>query len=137
MPSSVSWQGIFAQQVDDHWDEVGPVIQRGLSADYSVEDIYQAAKDRKMQLWVVREWGNLIAVVVTEIVDYPQKKIAVIIVCAGKEMGMWMHLLEGVLEEWARQKRCDEIRLYGREGWGRVLKSHGWKRVYTVLGKTL
>ena len=50
-----------------------------------------------------------------------------------------MHALGNVktIEEWAVLNDCDDIQVFGRRGWLRPLKEHGFSERYTIAGKSL
>ena len=136
MSFSGKWAGVFFDYVDSVWSDVKPFIERALAegnGDYTAEEIRESLKSREMQMWVVFEEG-IRAVVVTRISEYPSKKVAIVVLLAGDGLKDWIHLLSDILEPWAKEKGCSQIRAYCRPGFERILK---WKRFHVALGKDL
>jgi len=98
----------------------------------NVDDIIKFILTGQMQLWVVFEPSNMSVhgYVMTELKDYPQKKMLVIQYCA-----MAPHLMKYVEDNmhekantFARHMGCGGIEFFGRPGW----EPHVKKRGYTV-----
>lgn len=77
-----------------------------------------------MQLWVLSDsQAAIFAIVLTEIIRYPERQCLRIVGVAGRERTLWMHHLAGI-EDYARQVGCTGIELIGRKGWEKVLKDY-------------
>jgi len=117
------------------WDIVSEHIKSALQysdGKYDLNDIRQGLEEQKMQLFIaVAE--EIIATAITQVVDYPQKRVLTIVLLGGKRMEEWLPLLNQ-LERWAIDEGCEQIELYGRPGWERVL---GWDKTYVALKKRL
>lgn len=142
MSSSVKWAGIRVPQVNEMWHIVLPFIKRALErghGEYEAEDIYFAIIKGEMQLWAVygAEISRLSAICVTEVIQFPKKKMASVVLISGEGIHDWMHLLPEVIEEWAREKGCEEIRVNGRAGWLKALAVYGYSKRYITVGKKL
>jgi len=77
---------------------------------------------------------EIIAVMVTQIIPYPKKKVLRVIAIAGEDMDRWFHFLPAI-EEWAMELGCTSLEAWGRKGWLKVLKD--WKCSYHILTKDL
>lgn len=88
--------GIPAEYIDDVWDECAQYVQMGNNKsqdEMDVSDIYFFLKEKEMQLWVIFDKDNgkeIKAVITTQILNYPQKKVCRIVTLGGKEMDTWV-----------------------------------------------
>jgi hypothetical protein len=127
--------GIAREHLDKVWDLAAPMVDRALEyADgkYNLEAIYEALAARDMQLWVATLDFDIVAVCVTEIRNYPCKKILTIFASAGWQLDSWLDFLTPILE-WGKAQGCNASELYGRPGWERVLDRFGFEKIHTVL----
>jgi hypothetical protein len=124
----------FYQANDIHlvWEKVKPHIERALEHSYThtLGDIAEGLISGAMQLWT---YGDFDAAMVTDI-DHDRVRFCTIILLAGDGFDNYKHYLD-VIEQWAKDNGCKEIRVYGRKGWSRVLNDY--KEMYRVLGKEL
>ena len=75
-----------------------------------------------MQLWaLITADGEpeVVAVLVTEIIDYPRRRVLDLALMAGDRMELWIDSLP-VLERWAVANGVDQVQVHGRKGWERV-----------------
>lgn len=101
-----------------------------------IDDILRFIFTGQMQLWVVFEPDNsaVHGYVMTEIKEYPRKKLLAIQYCA-----MAPHLMKFVEDNmhtkaamFAKNVGCSGIEFYGRPGWEPHVKKHGYT-VKTVV----
>lgn len=111
------------------WDDVRPHIEAALaySDTHTLGDIAEGLISGSMTLWT---YGEVEAALVAEIID----DFCQIITLGGKGIERYFHYLD-VIEQWAKDNGCKEMRVYGRRGWVRMLKDYDEK--YTVIGKRL
>lgn len=107
-------------------------LQRALDAagnTYTLDDLRALIAARGAQLWRVNECS----VIVTEIIQYPQKRVLNVFLAAG-ELGP---ILDAVpdLEAFAKDMKCDWIELTGRRGWLRKL--NGWRPKSVTMTKEI
>ena len=92
---------VEAEDVDMVWGDVSPLIEKALlhaEGELIPDDIKKHLDTSELRLWVALENKDVIASMVTEIVQYPRKKIVRVITLAGKDMSMWydfLPMLEG------------------------------------------
>jgi hypothetical protein len=77
---------------------------------------------------------EIIASMVTEIIQYPRKKIVRVITLSGKDMNSWYEFLP-MLEGYAISNDCSSLEAWTRKGMARKLKD--WKQSYCVITKDL
>jgi hypothetical protein len=78
-------------------------------------------------LWVVTDGRRIAAALVTQLARTERRKVCVIVACGGADMRLWLHLIGGI-EQHARDEGCDAIRVIGRLGWARALRTYRIKR---------
>ena len=133
---STSFTGVPAGEIDGYWPHVCGYfvgISERSGGRFAPVDYFNSFKDRSRQLWIAAKDDRVTMVLVTEVRDYPRKKVAALIACAGEGRGDWLHYLQ-VIEDWARSQGCEAIEAEARPGWARVL---GWKKTHVFLEKGL
>lgn len=70
-------------------------------------------------------WANDTSCVITEVIDYPKKRVLHVFLAGGDLAGI--RQIEPNAIEWAKSIGCTDFTLSGRKGWLRELKSDGWK----------
>ncbi len=135
--------GIPAEYIDDVWDDCAQYVQMGNNKsqdEMDVSDIYFFLKEKEMQLWVVFDKDNdkeIKAVVTTQILNYPQKKVCRIVTLGGNKMDEWVAQTLDILESWSQEQECDAMETVCRKGFIKKLKDFGYEQTYTILGKEL
>jgi hypothetical protein len=103
----------------------------------SVDDIVRFALTGQMQLWAVfdpKDNNTIHGYVMTEIKQYPQKKMFVIQYCAMEpnHMKFVEDLMHDTADRFAKDAGCSGIEFYGRPGWEPHVKKRGYA-VKTVV----
>lgn len=93
---------------------------------HSLEDVFAALKSGEMQCF----WSDE-AFVVTQVCQYPQKRVLVVPFAAGRLADV-MRLQPQVVAH-AKSNGCEDLLVIGRRGWEKVLPKFGWKRGSTVF----
>ena len=121
-------------QVPYVWDRVKPFIQKALDrgSNYSADDILEGLCNQSMQLWTWQD-PELKAVLVTTIQTRDDVQFCLFLVMGGEALEDWIGFLPNI-ENWARHKGCQEMRIYGRAGWA---KRTGYEIKYTKMTKEL
>jgi hypothetical protein len=109
-------------EVARHWHEAEPIIRRATdrSGSYEPIDLLTLAFHGRMAIWFVRLDGELIAVAVTEIRQFPRNRVLQIPFIAGRFMSAWHRPLLAALEVHAKDAGCSCLQGFDRRGWGRV-----------------
>lgn len=112
------------------WRKVKPLVQKALarSNEYSIGDVLHYIATDAWQCWYTPK-----AVACGRIASYPNHKAYVIVLAAGDIADIVEN--EPMIAEFAREKGCKYVEIYGRRGWERALK--GYKEQATVLRKVL
>lgn len=74
-------------------------------------------------LWLACRGTEIDAAAATLLVRTDKHLVCLITACGGENMDRWFDLLEGI-EEWAKAEGAALVRIYGRPGWARMLKSY-------------
>lgn len=87
---------------------------------YAFSDIVGLILAGRFQMWAKGE-----SLVLTEVADYPQKRVAVAFLAAGRQDEL--AAMTPALEEWAKASGCTEAWITGRKGWAKsYLTKSGW-----------
>jgi len=134
--------GIPAEYIDDVWEDCKKYVEMGNNKSHEemdVHDIYFFLKEKEMQLWIVyddKAMDEIKAVVTTEIVNYPRKKVCRIVTLGGRGIDSWIHAIS-TIEAWAEAQGCESMKTFCRKGFIKKLENYGYEQTYTVLGKDL
>lgn len=124
--------GIAAENIRSTWPKVIGFIEKPLArgmGEWAVGDILAALLVRDMQLWVAYRGETIKAAGVTQIINYPKKRVCDFLLVGGSGLRFWWKESD-LIKRWAKQNGCSHVRIFGRDGWGRVL---GWKKAYSVF----
>ena len=98
---------------------------------HNFNDIAAAVLSDRFQIWPSNN-----AVVVTEIVVYPQLKDLHYFLAGGNLDEL--KAMRPIIEDWGRSIGCTRVSLAGRKGWERTfLKDEGYRPNWFVLSKEL
>lgn len=114
--------GVQVAEIPKEWGFAKPLIAKGCkfsNGKYHANDFYPDLLSRKMQLWI----NKPTAAAITEIRNYPHKKVCCVIVAGGKDLDQFQKDLE-VIAAWGKEQGCATMRVEGRPGWQRVLKNY-------------
>jgi len=108
------------------WNEVEPLIKKALDDCYKAQDILDGLMETRFQLFI--SWEDRVeSAVVTEVAQYPQKKILRYFLAGGENMNNWLEPIQKEIEQFAKDNQCDAIEVAGRKGWARKLKGYEQK----------
>lgn len=93
-------------------------------------DVVDGVISGKMQLWPAEN-----SCLITEIVDFPRKRILHIFLAGGK-LDEILSMTDDV-SAWAKGQGCECATLAGRKGWIRALNKHNWEHQFTVMRKDI
>lgn len=124
-------RGIAVADVPHVWQRVRPMIEKAVAysaGKYLADDFYDPLLRGDMQLWV-----NEHSAAMTEILNYPHRRICNIVACGGGDLGSLARDLE-IIEAWARHRGCQGMRIEGRPGWQRILRNYNSSNI--ILERT-
>ena len=128
---------VDVDKVASIWEEVYPLLEKAqvyAAGELDTQDFFEMVENGDMQLWIAEDDGGIFAMMLTEFVQYPRKKVMRIVSIGGREMNRWMKYFPA-LEAAALSVGCTGFEVFGRKGWLRVLKD--WKCSYYVLTKDI
>lgn len=136
------WFGIKAEFVDAYRALTSDLVHDAISRlpDWTVDSIYEAAKEKEVQLWLLGpEDGMLDGIVISQIINCPGAKILHILGVAGGNKDRYTPFVYDVLVPFAKSVGCHYMQAYMRDGWLRTpqIKDHGWEKVAVVMRKPL
>ena len=108
------------------WNEVESLIKKALDDCYTTDDILKGLVFEKFQLFI--SWENKVeSAVITEVAQYPQKKILRYFLAGGNNINNWLEPIQKKIEKFAKLNNCNSIEVAGRKGWARKLKGYEQK----------
>lgn len=119
--------------LEDHLIRCRPWIEAALeysNGTHDFMDVANAVLTGNMQLW-----ANEKGCVVTEVLDFPKKRILHIFLAGGQLDAI--RDLEDSGVEWAKSIGCSAFTLTGRRGWDKALKNDGWEPTHTMMIKRI
>jgi hypothetical protein len=107
------------------WDMLKPALERQHHMT-SIDRLRKDCASGNSQLWFVTPEDTLqvLAIAVTEVLQYPGKRMFCIGWLGGSQMRRWIDFFE-VFVDLAKRQGCDGIEVHGRRGWERVLSRWG------------
>ena len=127
---------IKVPQEDLHivWNEVEPLIKKALDDTYTARDFLDGLVKNAFQLFI--SWEDKVeSAVITEVIQYPQKKVCRYFLAGGSNMNNWLEPIQQEIEKFAKYNQCDAIEVAGRKGWLRKLK--GYEQKIYLMSKKL
>ena len=116
-------------------DDFAPELARALKytgGTHTLEDLKEAAESGEIQVW-----PGVRSVMLTKLVDSPQKKELVFFLAAG-QMAEVERLYHHVLD-WGKKRGCERAVFVGRAGWSKsfLTRTEGWVETHRVYSKDL
>ena len=116
------------------WNEVEPLIKKALDDTYTARDILDGLVKNAFQLFI--SWEDKVeSAVITEVIQYPQKKVCRYFLAGGSNMNNWLEPIQQEIEKFAKYNQCNAIEVAGRKGWLRKLK--GYEQKIYLMSKKL
>lgn len=132
-------EGIKGESVEVWWPLVEEYLNTALEyslGEYSITDIKNACISKNMQLWV-KIGKQAKGAFVTKIAKYPQKNLLIVILLGGDEFQEWRDEADALLNAFGKQNNCEYVELFGRKGWGKMLKDIDYKEVTRLFAKEI
>lgn len=121
------------------WEFVRPWISAACGYNgnrYNAEDSMQEIRAGTKQLWIAEIDQSIVGVVITALMNFPQKKCCTIDICTGEKFSEWGDLVNEI-EKWAILNECNQMFLIARPGMEKLLKEHNYIKTHTVFEKEL
>lgn len=111
----------------EQWERSKPYIERAMKYQdlYTIDDVCSKIEDGSFLLW-----PGTRSAMVTEFVDFPQKRVCNLIFCGGdyKELKE----ITDHVEIFAKKMNCSALYGGGRKGWLKKIKHLGWRSEYVI-----
>ena len=124
-----------AGDIPEVWWKVRSHIEKALSyrgSNYSLSDIYDGLLSSEMQLWT-SQGDDLEAALVTTVQVKDGMKFCLFLALGGSNLKNW-DSWQSYIEKWAKAEGCEEMRIYGRIGWAKIV---GYEIQYTKMTKRI
>lgn len=123
-------QQLFKEEWEIHWQWCKPLVEQCLKyqEEYDILDVEEGIATGKLMLWPYPNQQS--AVIITELVDFPQYRGMNLLFLAG-DMSRCEELLEAVTT-FARIAECKKLFGGGRPGWKRYATRHGFKNEHII-----
>lgn len=126
--------GIPPNDLGKYWhflrEPLDMVLKERTFGETLVDDLLVGGIHGFFQFWVL---GQLQAIVVTKITDYPRLRACRVVIVTGKGFDEHYTDVMDVLVPWAKSQGCARIEQGGRKGWLRKLEPLGWKPSYVEM----
>ena len=132
-------EGIKGESVEAWWPLVEEYLNAALKhglGEYSTSDIKSACISKNMQLWVKID-KEVQGAFVTKISKYPQKNILCVLLLSGKEFMTWRDEADALLNAFGKENNCEYVELFGRKGWGKILKDINYEEQTRLFAKEI
>ena len=123
-------------EIFDLWPQIEPLLTPLLVEDgnYVASDILRDHLAGKKKVWASLSNGQIEAVMVTEIHDYPRKRVCFVPWIAGTNLDNWADKFIAASEAYARGMGCARMCGLNRDGWVRVA---AYRKAGSLLYKDL
>lgn len=128
-----------APEIEANWHFAEPWVESAVREGALVStaaDYKQKCLSRHAQLWLLSDHGQTVGAGVTEVFESPKGLTCAVPVLAATDFDVLKALFDG-LEDWARAEGCVRLEGFGRFGWVRALKEHGWRPIAAVIEKDI
>lgn len=102
-------------EIDAAWEPIKVLLDRHCES-FRAEDVRAAVRAGQFQLWLARSDGELLAVMVTQLVRRRDGLSCVVADIGGTRLREWIDDRD-LLRKWARSNGCSAIEGFGRDGW--------------------
>jgi hypothetical protein len=124
------------EYIDTCWDKIEPFMIKAAESTYgrySADNLYDMVKDGEHQLWVAYDDQTFKGSVLTNIMNYPQRKILCMGFCGGIDFKEWKTPIIDLLKKFAKDTGCDSIEAFGRPGWSKIFKNDGYQSKWVTF----
>lgn len=113
------------EDLDDFWFYAEELIDKALARGnprLSKETILADLRDGRKFLFVAKVNMEIKGAAICSMTQYDAKLMFTVNLCGGSNMVQWVRKGFWFLEECAKSVGCQGIEVYGRRGWGRLLR---------------
>lgn len=85
-------------------------------------DIKALCERGAMQMWIATKGDVVLCACISEITNYPQKRVVAVPFIGGKDMRSWFRKMLYTIEAWSKEMGCVGLQGGARRGWGKLAK---------------
>jgi hypothetical protein len=124
------------EQVREVWPHVEPLLRSAIARTglNAFRDIEADILGGKSLVWLAWSGEKIEAAASTALQQTDAGKVCVITACGGTDRRRWLPLLKQI-EGYGIDEGCTATRIFGREGWLRVL--NGYRPIGAIMDKAL
>jgi len=100
------------------WPQVAPLLDQAVemsNGTFLLDDVRRFVEDGTQQLLVAEIDGEIVAAMVTEVVDYPRKRSIKLVFAGGSRMDEWSEDLNRFMELGAKNIGAEQTTIVSRE----------------------
>ena len=116
-------EGILSKDIEVWWPHVQEYLI--LALEYGLGE-----------LWVKMN-GKVEGAIITKISKYPQKNILCVLLLGGNNFSRWRDEADELLTAFGKENKCEYIELFGRKGWGKLLKDLNYEEQTRLFAKEI
>ncbi len=139
-PAAAQVVSIQAQLLPAVWTDVAPFLQSALdraAGEFTLGGVARQLCDEQAYLWMAVRGGEVLGTLVAKIIPWERYRTCEIWLMGGKDAETWLPAMNEAVTAWADAAGCLDMRCYTRDGMEKLVKGFGFKKVYTVLRKSL
>lgn len=123
------------EELARRWEQIEPILKRATDRTdcYEPVDLLQLTMAGRMWMRLVDEPEALLAVVVSEVRQYPRARVYEVPFIAGRKLSLWHVPLLATLDAHARMLGCTRIMGFDRRGWAKF----GFRQIGVILQRDL
>ena len=129
---------VDVKDVQHIWHKVEPMLDKVCNrsqGELLAKDYLPYIMNGDMQLWLALDKDKIVISMVTQFIEYPQKRILRVIAIAGEKFLEAHEKFNDMFESFAITNDCSALELWGRKGWKKMLPE--WDSKYIVFTKDL
>lgn len=126
-------------ELAERWTSISPHLlksTRRAGGAYEPVDLLRGAFVGQFGIWICEVGGAIQGAVVTEIRQYPRKRVVDVIFGGGNNMTTWIKPLVLAIDRHAREAGCEAVVCIGRPGWLRAWGAEPTGNIIMVRGIT-
>ena len=130
---------IQTQDIDRYWYLAADHVQKGIDwAGYQIkhEVIKEECKREQKNLWLAIKDKEVKAAILTFVDQEYRLRTGTLWIAAGKDHGSWVHASK-IISDWFKEIGCAQMKIVGRNGWAKKLKTYGFKQKISIYEKDL
>ena len=135
LDNEIKFSAILSKNIFVVWKHIDKYLERSCKRSngrHTIDTIYKQIIDGEANLWIAfdSEQDIIKGCVVTTFIYYPTGlKMLHISQLAGKNMQEWIEIGRPVLNNWAKDNKCNGIEAMGRKGFSHwsTKKDESWK----------